>query len=860
MTDTTTPRDIPIVDLADSLPFHNSESIPNSSSIFTSQISIGMSLDNLEQMCFNPLDLNESEQNHIYTEDNEYEISHWNTINSHQSNYFTESSFTSHLSTTENNNSLSFLHLNTRSLFKHIDEITSFIHNLHIKFSVLAFSETWLNSTSEPLVNLDGYKQFLSSRKSKKGGGLALYINDNYQNCKLRSDLSGISPNGECESLFIELEVNGSNYLIGVFYRPPGTDINSFNHYFNCILETIQKENKKCVILGDFNIDLFKCDRHGPSKSFLELLKSYYFFPKILKPTRIQAHSATLIDNIFTNYHHDQSLSGIFLTDITDHFPIFHLIKQNSSYNEPLPQTKRRKITDQAKFEFSCKVEQTDWNFVNRESDVDEALRVFMDKFTCIYDECFPTITFNSKRHKIIKPWTTYGILNSVYEKNRLYRKQLKSKSESDRHNYRQYRNKLNHIIRQARKKYFENSFNRYNNNIKNTWKTLNQLMGRKKSQSLPCTFSLDGINESNPKTIANAFNEHFSTVAIKLDASIPDMGNYFKSYLSPANSINFQFPTITTNDIRSIIKDLNSSAAAGLDGILSSVVKLVSSSISSPLSHIINLSLLSGKVPQQLKQAKISPIHKSDDSQDIKNYRPISLLNYFSKILEKVVANTITTFLNDCDIINPYQYGFRANHSTTLAACNLYEKLIEAKESGLFSVLSFLDLSKAFDTVNYNILFHKLSHYGLRGVANDWFRSYLFERSQSTSFNGILSSPSLIKSGVPQGSILGPLLFLIYINDISNVSNLIHTILFADDTSLLISGNDPRFCIDIMSQELEKIQDWLFSNRLSLNISKTKYMIIKPIRRMKLRTLPQLKYMGHPLIAFLNLSSGHFL
>ena len=253
-------------------------------------------------------------------------------------------------------------------------------------------------------------------------------------------------------------------------------------------------------------------------------------------------------------------------------------------------------------------------------------------------------------------------------------------------------------------------------------------------------------------------------------------------------------------------------------------------------LSYIFNLSINTGDVPENMKVAKVVPVYKSGDKNKIENYRPISILPAFSKLLEKIVFKQVNAFLSKHNVFYKHQYGFRSRHSTVHPVMHLIKSITEAnnKSSKDVTLAIFLDLSKAFDTLSHEILLQKLDHYGIRGVCNQWFRSYLSGRIQYVDFCGSKSEYTSIKSGVPQGSILGPLLFLVYINDLhcSTSTNLLS---FADDTTLYQSSNNLVSLYFHINNELKNVSNWLSANKLSLNISKTKYMIFSSNTRLNI-------------------------
>ena len=281
----------------------------------------------------------------------------------------------------------------------------------------------------------------------------------------------------------------------------------------------------------------------------------------------------------------------------------------------------------------------------------------------------------------------------------------------------------------------------------------------------------------------------------------------------------------VVEGEVLSIIKRLKN-GSAGWDGIQARILKSIKSVIIKPLTHVLNLSLSTGTFPTELKVANVVPIFKSGDGQIFTNYRPVSVLPVFSKILERIMYNRLLLFLNKHKIIYDYQFGFREKYSTYLALITLTEKISDALNEGKHVIGIFLDFYKAFDTVNHEILLMKLENYGIRGVALNWFKSYLTNRQQFVTYNNCKSSTANVTCGVPQGSILGPLLFIVYINDLCHIAKHCFLLLFADDSNLFYTGHDLEELTERINEELNNIIFWLEVNKLSLNISKTHYMI----------------------------------
>ena len=427
-----------------------------------------------------------------------------------------------------------------------------------------------------------------------------------------------------------------------------------------------------------------------------------------------------------------------------------------------------------------------------------------------------------------MSPWITKGLLKSINKKNKLYKQYLHSPSNKGLQKFKTYKNKLNMLIRKAKRKYFFSKFEQSKNNMKQTWNTINNILGRGRKQSAHNKFKDDiGNVFINPEDISNQFNDFFGNVGPKLASNIQSTGkSYFEYLKNPINSSMYMKPMVEM-DITKIIEKFNPNKSAGDDNIGNFIIKRVAKEIVKPLTQIFNLSISTGSVPEKLKIAKVIPIYKKQDAEIFSNYRPVSLLPCFSKILERLVFDQCINYINTYEILNDKQFGFRSKHSTYMAIIQLVDKINTAVEKNETTIGIFLDLSKAFDTIDHNILLYKLEHYGFRGIVLEWFKNYLSNRKQYVSYNSCKSQLEDIVCGVLQGSILGPLLFILYVNDITGTSNVLDFILFADDTTILYSHENIESQISVVNAELEEVSNWFKTNKLSVNASKTNYMIL---------------------------------
>ena len=724
-----------------------------------------------------------------------------------QSLYYDEDSFNAKIDELRfSENGFGGIHFNLRSAPKNLCHVEDYLDCLNFSFPFVAASETWLNDSNVDLYELRGYQQENNYRKNRRGGGVSIFIKEGIE-YKLRPDLDIY--NDDIETIFIEIEgkcVNSSkSQIVGCIYRPPNRDIAVFRRYMKDIRHNLRHYRKRCMLLGDFNINLLRTDSHSETSDFVDDMYSDLFMPAITKPTRITDKSATLIDNIFSNNAETESIQGILYTGISDHLPVFLIysdVKVNISPKKEF--IFKRSLSPDNVAGFCIALNAIDWNsLLSGINDPQLAFSIFHTRFSLLYNRYFP-LKKVKLGYKTNKPWLTKAMKNSIRTKNKLYIRYLKHPSFLNEQSYLRYKSKLNYLLRKLERNYIESMLKKHKSNLKKTWQIMKDVINRKrKSFSPPEFFDVNGEYITNKNEISNGFNKFYVNVGPNLCKSLPNHDVNPMSYLKQRNCNSmFILPTNET-EIEEIVMSLKDSAA-GWDNMSAKVLKQTISYIKSPLSVVFNLSLLHGVFPKELKLAKVLPLFKADSKVLFSNYRPVSVLPVLSKILEKLMYTRLLSFLNKNGILYNLQFGFRSGHSTAMAIMALVDNISRSIDNGEYTLGVFLDFSKAFDCLNHQILFNKLEHYGVRNEALLWFKSYFTDRYQYVSYDGSESDKMLITCGVPQGSILGPLLFLLYVNDVVNVSNILLLILYADDTNAFLSGNDIDILIDTMNEELK--------------------------------------------------------
>ena len=585
---------------------------------------------------------------------------------------------------------------------------------------------------------------------------------------------------------------------------------------------------------------------------FVETMRSLSYISLITVLTRVTDSSATLLDHVWTNQLHEAN-SGVVRMSTTDHFPIIVSTVLQSNYKNPNIKKIFRDDSDSAigKLKSECEafLRYLD-QFANMS--VDNRVNIFHERLYELYNKNCKLRMKQISLTSCIRPWITNDIKRLINRKHYYFRRYRQGLIDFDVYN--DLKNVCSRSIRQSKVDYFKRIFDACSGDLKKIWHHLKHLMNFKVSCRSITLVKYKGNDLLHSNAISEAFNEHFANIATELDSSIPHIHNTAPIDYLPDPVVNsfYAYPS-TSDEVKKIINAFPTKGGyAKWTPIY--IYKCLCNVFSEHISNLFNSSIVEGCFPNCLKLARVIPVFKSGCRKNVSNYRPISTLPVLSKIFEKLMHKRLSQFLSSNKIIVSHQFGFRPSSSTGDAVLEFLDRVYELLNGGKLLMPVYLDFSKAFDTVNHNILLQKIERYGIRGLSNNWFRSYLLNRKQYVSIGDSNSKINTISMGVPQGSILGPALFLMYINDMSQCSELdfIH---FADDTTVVASDDTESGLFVKVNRGLSHIDKWLSVNRLSLNIKKTKYMIITnkallnrsklKIRNKKIKKIDCIKFLG---------------
>lgn len=708
----------------------------------------------------------------------------------------------------------SVFHVNIQSLKPKLDVLEQEVQ----PYDVVILTETWLNNTvqNSSLVMQNFAEPHRLDRPDRIGGGVAVYVHESLTS-KRRHDLEI----AHLEAIWVEVKIKSRTILVGGFYRPP----NSNREYMERIHESIDRAKNtsinNIIVTGDFNLNqLNNTDR----VKIDDISMQFGLHQLINDCTHFTEHSSSIIDLMFVDKKDSVLYSGVsdpFIPNlIRYHCPIFAIFK----FAKPKSATYKRtiwKYEDGDYDKLRTLLSETDWTCLSDDITINDKCDYLTSKIKNAASESIPNKT------ALIRPsdqtWVNGHIRKLIRKRKRLYRRAKRTNNDTCWANFRAQRNKVISEIKKAKTKYnddLSDKLKNCNTDPKLFWKVSKQLLNLNKSQrSLPDLQHNGQVYETDPDK-ASLLNDFFIS-----QSTIDDSGSNLPP--PPPQPINTSLSTIniTTTDISDVLAALNSSKASGPDLIHPRVLKESKDYIKTPLATLFNNSLNTSIFPSQWKQANVTPVYKKEDPASPGNYRPISLLSCIGKVMERCVHKYIFNYITANKLLSPFQSGFVTGDSTTNQLLSIYHTFCEAVDAGKEVRVVFFDISKAFDRVWHNGLIFKLRNLGINGSVLAWLENYLTDRMQRVVINGQTSEWKHITAGVPQGSILGPLLFLVYINDIAN--NIQSNIrLFADDTSLFIIVDDPVNSAQYLNRDLDRINIWAEEWLVKFNPIKTEQLL----------------------------------
>ena len=706
---------------------------------------------------------------------------------------------------------------NVRSLRRNYDKLKNTLVEINNNPLAIFVSEIWAPHPLNEI--LPGFhpliKKERKSDSSNKGGGVGFFIRSDVQYQAITMN----SIERTCELIGVTIPKHKLAIIGG--YRSPSTDPLEFTDYLVDGIRTVKTRYPRYKILvgGDFNINIAETTSSATENLTIKL-QNLGFACMINQPTRVTDSTATIIDLIFSN---DPSLpTSIGLTDISDHmtticFPKIKVkLKSEPQWRRCFNETNITKLKNNLRSQ--------SWSRVYKSK---SPCRVFHSILAEQIDKTCPKKKYQTDNRTPIRPWMKQELLKERDEKALLHKKALLTRTKADWQEYKLQKQKYNNLIRKHKRDYIIKRISENFGNSKKIWETVNSFLNRtrEKEEGIPC-LKVNGGKTTDAKEIVELLNTFYTSIG-------PNLASKFNTteteMIPPNKTTKLSFRTVREKEVEEVIKSMKPKKSSGHDELSNDLIKQLSGVLITPLTYIINEAITHGTFPKEWKKAKIVPLYKKKgDPEDCTNYRPISLLPTLSKVIEKIIEKQIRTYMDTNNYWSKTQFGFRAGHETGHAVTRAIHEILDAKSQNLASIAIFLDLKKAFDTVDHCRLIRKMSTYG---IDTKLIESYLTNRNQYTEIKEVKSKPSIIECGVPQGSILGPLFFLIYINDLDTFAP-IKNLLFADDTTIIVSSPDQESLIAKTNETIIMVEEWFKANKLTVHPGKTNYMVFNTKNR----------------------------
>lgn len=701
--------------------------------------------------------------------------------------------------------SLKILTQNIRSISANIHSFTTLLVRLSISLDIIILTECWL-SCNPHIPAIDGYNSYSSNKWTNKNDGVVVYIKSNLANVIV---IEPLFTDASCLQILIE-----KTTCILALYRPPSfKDITNFLSSLDQIL-AMNSSRSNIAVMGDINLDILNSNIDSKSLDYLNLSAAHGLLPA----HNLVTHGKTSLDHVLLKTRLS-ALTVVIDSTVTDHNAVLLTLNKINIHSAD----KLIRKIDHIKLENQLNT--TDFSYIFECTNANIALEYFNNSLNRAIQ--FSTSTYSvPHRLRSIKPWITPGILRCMRNRDRMYIKMKKSPdNETICITYKRYRNFCGRILKNLKRQYEECELNKARYNPKKMWNVIrNVTHTQKRHVSASPLLLIKSSSEESIEEVNKFFVKTGKTIAEEVARTFDSGTNMIND--SPGNALSKSLVLLETDELEvdRLIQTLRRDCAIGVDGISSAIIYQYRKFFVRPLTFIFNLCIKTGVFPDLFKKALIHPIHKAGDADCITNYRPISVLPCLSKLLERIMNNCLKKYLEDNNILSNEQYGFRNNRSTNDAVFELTNHIVQAMDKGKKSVAIFLDLAKAFDTVSIPKLIVKLERIGVRDRQLKLFESYLTNRTQCVKINELISKELPVEFGVPQGSILGPTLFLVYVNEMCKLKITDGKLLaFADDTALIFTGETWDRVYGAAQIGFNMVTEWLADNTLSLNVDKTK-------------------------------------
>lgn len=719
------------------------------------------------------------------------------------------------------------IHINSQSIPAHYPDLLSSLNvkNIHAILVSETFLKPCLPSTS---YSIPGFHLIRNDRIDKGGGGVAIYLRSHIPFTIL--DKSNTQNSEAAEHIFVEIQLGTLKILLGVFYSP-SLHVNYFQS-FETLLEKYVHTVDHTILMGDFNTCIIKNDKRAKSlkniieSSNLHLLPSSatHFFPHC---------SPSLLDLIIVSSLNHVNLHGQFPAEAFSYHDLIYL-----SYKIKPPKLKptvvmRRNFKNFDNNKFLYDLNLIDWTSVFAASTVDLKMEIFNSILVELFDIHAPLRPVKLKH--LPAPWLTQEIRALMTRRNNAKSKYKHNPSDVNLSKYKRLRNACNKLCRDAQRNYIHQSLDAKDSG--KTWQFLKSMgIGRQ-------------TKETHHSIDFDSLNRHFASTAVNIPYKLNTV--YDLKSRPKRNATVLEFDEISEDDIKKNIKAIHSDAI-GSDGISRKMLTLSLHTILPVLCHILNNSLSSCTFPKVWRSSHVIPIPKISSPSSYSHFRPISILPFLSKVLERIIHQQLTQYLAKNNTLSQFQSGFRPGHSTTTALIKVCDDIRCGIDNKQVTVLVLLDFSNAFNTVDFDILLAILEHINISNNAIKWFHSYLHNRQQSVRYNNNITTPRCLEVGVPQGGVLSPLLFSIFINSLTDLLNVpFH--LYADDLQIYVSSPVEAIseAIERINRNLQIIFEWSKSYGLNLNPTKSQTIIIgtqKQVAKLNITHLPPVMYDCTPI------------